>query len=897
MAAGTLILLSLCVSGWSNWKTIKTDDFTVMYKPGYSWEAHQSLKTLEFYRASVIDLTGNDTRSVPVVIEDVGTMSNAYADPFFYNIHFFTYPHTFGYALEGGESWYRSALVHEYIHIAHLTRTAGLSRMLTAIFGAPFQPNMYAPGWVIEGITVYGESKPSPYEGRMNDGYFDSYIAARIRDGNFPSIVEATNIPAAVPLDGIYVYGGSLFDFLATRYGEERFKRFFNLYGSFFWAPVSALVPSLGFDIAARKVYGKSFPSLFTEWKEYEELRFADWLTEGSRITKKGWYLSPMVTNGNRFYYTRSKLVKPDAFSPRSVIQIMEFDPRTGEERVISNLTSSVSAPMKIHDQSLYYAQLEFKKGMENVFLGGFGATSTLHRRNLLSGDDDPLFTDDIRAFCVLLDGSILYAKDRVHASGSDLWHFDGENHEKLMELDYLIAELEADGERIVVTAAKEYENPDIYLYDPSTGDLTTLLSTPWVEGYLHLIDEKRLLFTANFDGEHALYELNIAEHHVYQLTGGGFAQSGAIIGNTLYYIGLNSSGNDIYKKEYVPYDYELSDWQPSSKPDLLLADSQARTGGYGDVLKTFFPAVRVPIVFAEYEEQTRWYLGTLLAGGDATGEHYYYTFFAHDPHETYPVVDVMVESQFFSPVSASFSYSSGGSVYAGLYYQFLARLAPGVRHASLYSDFYSFDDYQRREVSPGFSFSFNYPFTTIAFGAWFPLERKTWHSSIDRNAQFAAMSIRQSIKDGRFSLSSLIASNVQDPDTMSLPLRGYKEVPATRALFASTEYTHKLFSVRKGFWDVNSYLEDVFATVFLDYGLNHEHASFISAGCEIKAETKMAFGYLQFVQKVGVAVNGEKELSVYYGIASAIENPYAKRELKNHSVKDRMQYRLTNRM
>ncbi|GAH93483.1 unnamed protein product, partial [marine sediment metagenome] len=176
---------------WFDWKTLKTENFTVIYNSEYYWEAIQTLQNLEYYRQGVIDLTGNNTRNIPVVIEDLGTMSNGFADPFLYNIHIFTYPPGFGSSLEGIENWYRTVSVHEYTHIAHLTKTKGFSKILTGLFGAPFQSNMYAPAWIIEGITVFSESRISPYEGRLNDGFFDSYIGARVHDNKFPSIIEA----------------------------------------------------------------------------------------------------------------------------------------------------------------------------------------------------------------------------------------------------------------------------------------------------------------------------------------------------------------------------------------------------------------------------------------------------------------------------------------------------------------------------------------------------------------------------------------------------------------------------------------------------------------------------------------------------------------------------------
>ncbi|UCG93416.1 MAG: hypothetical protein JSV97_06885, partial [candidate division WOR-3 bacterium] len=66
---------------WFDWKTLKTENFTVIYKSEYYWEAMQTLENLEYYRQEFVDLTGNDTRNIPVVIEDVGTMSNGLANP------------------------------------------------------------------------------------------------------------------------------------------------------------------------------------------------------------------------------------------------------------------------------------------------------------------------------------------------------------------------------------------------------------------------------------------------------------------------------------------------------------------------------------------------------------------------------------------------------------------------------------------------------------------------------------------------------------------------------------------------------------------------------------------------------------------------------------------------
>lgn len=132
---GNCLFTTIVLFSWFNWKTIKTDNFTVIYKPGYSWEAYQALQNSEYYRDFGVILTGNDTRNVPVVIEDIGILSNGYSDPFLYTTHVFTYPQGLGFVLDGNENWYRAVTVHEFIHIAHLTKTSGFSTFLTHLMG------------------------------------------------------------------------------------------------------------------------------------------------------------------------------------------------------------------------------------------------------------------------------------------------------------------------------------------------------------------------------------------------------------------------------------------------------------------------------------------------------------------------------------------------------------------------------------------------------------------------------------------------------------------------------------------------------------------------------------------------------------------------------------------
>lgn len=868
-------LCTLLFITWFDWKTLKTENFTVIYKSEYHWEAIQTLQNLEYYRQNVVELTGNSTRNVPVVIEDLGTISNGFADPFFYNIHIFTYAPGFNSSLEGVENWYRMVSVHEYTHIAHLTKTKGFSKILTGLFGAPFQSNLYSPTWVIEGITVFSESDVSPYEGRLNDGFFDSYIAARVYDNNFPSIIEATNSPLAFPHGAYYLYGGEFFNFLSQRNGRESFRRFFNVYGSYFWSPLSVILPFTGFDIAAKKVYGKSFPALFTEWRSYEENRFTNWHVEGKKVTKKGWYISSLISNDSKLYFTRSKPVKLNAFHHKNLIQIMELEPSSGKEKTLVTLNSSVTTPLKIHNNNLYYTTLELKRGMANVWLNGFGATSTLHKKELLTGKDEVLFTDDIRAFCVLPDNSIFYSKDRYHQFGSELWRYVEGKQEKLWEIDYLICEVEANNNLIIVSAGKEFENPDLYILDLETKKLTPLLSTPWREGMLNLKDDHILRFTANFDGKQSLYEIDLKENSLWRLTSNGFAHSVTKYGDTLYYIGLNSAGYDIYKKEYHCEIYELPNWTSSEKPHFHLDNKNLKHGGYSDVLKTLFPVARVPFVFPGNGDFTTWYLGGLILGGDATAENIYAGYYAYNTLEKRPIANLFWESTFLTPLYFDILYDYNNAVYYGFNYPILRKFSPGLTDITLFTNARSFNNFTRKEFTPGLTFRLLFPYTTFLAQMSLPFERHAWGSAIDRNAQVLAFGVNQFLKGGELRLRALGFSDLHNPDTSTIRIRGYNAITTPRGIVLRTEYSHLLLNLRKGLWNPNIYSEDIFGSIFFDYGITDNGELYYSTGCELKFEVKLGFGYLQFIPKVGFAITKDREVKMLFEIVPLLQTPY----------------------
>jgi hypothetical protein len=862
------IILTLCT--WFNWKTLKTHDFTVIYKDDYEWEALHTLQNLEYYKDSVQKIVGGMERMLPVVIEDVGALSNGFADPIFNNVHIFTHPPGFTYRMEGMESWYRTVAVHEYAHILHLSKTRGLSRLLSSIFGPVFAPNLISPGWMIEGITVYSESRQSAYEGRLNDGFFDTFIGARASDGAMPSITDATNTPHDFPFGTYYLYGGEIYAFLAQRYGEEKFAEFHRRYGGYFWAPLSAVFPFSGLDIAARHTYGKSFSELFREWQEYENDRYADWQPTGTRVTDQGWYVYSLLEAGGKIYYVRYEPEKVDGFVQRSMIHIMEFDPSNSNERTLAALNGTISTPLRYARGNLYYTTREFARGYANVYYGGFGLVSNLHEKNLVTGSDRVLLTDDIRAFCILSDGRILYSRDKSRGFGSELWiHEEGESV-MLFGSDLLVGELEANADHVIAVARNDFENWSIYVLNLEGQELSPLIKTPWIEGSVSLVADA-ILFTANYGKVYSLYMYDLQTNELYRLTDKGYAEHGVVIADKLYFKGMSRHGFDIYKTEFCPKSFRYIENSHPGKPDFESMELEITEGGYFDVMKTLVPSVRVPFALPVESDLSAWTYGLFLLGGDATDENIYGGIVYRDWDEGEMVFNLLWQSRLLTPLDISLFYDYRNSLEYTISFPAFLSLEYGFSNLNLFLGGRVFDGLTRVEYAPGCAVRFKYPHTTLAASFSFPFERQAWGSDIHRSAQRMALSIQQYFYGGEYRFLGQAYVDQHNPEIPDFTIRGYDAIESRRAMVLSNEYVHRLCRLRKGLWNPNFYVEDAYWVIFADYARTGEGSIYYSVGGELRLEVKAGFGFLQLVPRLGFALTGSQGVQIFFGISPSI--------------------------
>ena len=846
-------------SGATDWRTLKTEYFTVFYPSGVEQEAREILEILEFYRPEVEKLTGNRQRHLPIVLDDLGVSTNGLANPLLYNIHLFWYPPTAG-LLGTVEDWYTIVAIHEYTHILQMTNVGRGPKVFCSLFGNIFSPNVWVPGWVLEGITVYSESRLFNYQGRLNDGKFDAYIGARVADNRFPSILDATFSPHEFHLEGIYTYGGLFFNYLAQTYGEEKLTEFFTVHGSS-WASL---------DKNTQTVFGKTFPQLWADWKDYETERFKDYSIDGQRVTTDGWYVSnPVIAESDQgeqqLFYRRVKMNKTGPGRGFSRAEIIARDLLSQEEEGVVTTTSSFNLPIKVRNQSkLYYGVEEMKPGYTNALNLSYGVYAQIREKDLRSGRDRLVLAGDIRAYELLPDGSILYSTAVRNDFGSQIYRYKtGEGSKLLYEVPYLIDEMVADEERIIFSARKKGENNDLYLFSLATGELTPLVTTPYGEYGISLTGDQ-LFFHANYQEVYGVYCYDLTTAQVYKMTTGNYATQPAYEekGEDLYFVGLNSYGFDLYRHQATFTTYNLPDAPPESWP--LGAGKgnveDIKHGGYGDNLATLVPKMMAPQYFTDGDD---YMAGLVFIGSDAIGHIPSYQIglnYVSNSKRWEP--NALITLNLFPPFLLNFGYQpfEDRPLALDLNYPFYNRLSPGLSEISL-GLACSYGQSLGAELVPYTAVGFRYPGTKLNLQLQMPVEDPSWGSSERRVGYYGALEANQLLLNGELTLKVQGFSDPDQKDDVFPRIRGYqKRLAAKRGAVSTLEYSHPLLRLGTGSWLLSLYLEDLYTSFFVEAAVPDEGEYQLSYGVELYQEMRFDYGAITVPLNPGVGVGFNRD-------------------------------------
>lgn len=345
------------------WRTLTTEHFRVTFPEHLETLARKAADRAErAYTELEAHFIEAPEDPIDLLVTDHADISNGFAilNPS-NRIVVFARPPVDALALGFSDEWLELVITHELAHIVHLDHVVNpIGRLGRSIFGRvpaewPFFPELGTPGWVIEGIATWYESRLTQ-AGRTLGSYHDMQLRTAALEGRLESIGQAgSESPIWPGGNRSYLYGSLFFDYLLTRHGEEKMAAFVDAIGGQ-WIPYRL-------DAAGRDAFGVSLSEEWEAWRASvqadlerfdAELRRLGPISESEALTTGArWAFHPEVSpDGRLLAYARS--------DGHSDIELRVIELETGESRSLGR-TNRLATFSWIDARRLLVSQIEFQ--------------------------------------------------------------------------------------------------------------------------------------------------------------------------------------------------------------------------------------------------------------------------------------------------------------------------------------------------------------------------------------------------------------------------------------------------------------------------------------------------------------------------------------------------------
>lgn len=244
-----------------DWFSADSTNFRIHYREGQRLQAQAVARAAErVYPRVTQALQWQPRTRTEIVLYSEFDLANGFATPLPYNfMGVFLAPPDEGELLDNS-AWIDLLLVHEFTHAVHLDKVRGAPGVLQRIFGnVPwFIPNLFQPGWMLEGLATWNESDPASGRGRLRSPVFEAWLRTERANG-FLTLAEINADGRTLPLNKQYLYGAYFMDFLARRHGPDKMGQIVQQYSgnivprlhSAPWAATGRMMDDLWADFLA----------------------------------------------------------------------------------------------------------------------------------------------------------------------------------------------------------------------------------------------------------------------------------------------------------------------------------------------------------------------------------------------------------------------------------------------------------------------------------------------------------------------------------------------------------------------------------------------------------------------------------------------------------------------
>ena len=606
-----------------NWHSFETDHFYIHFADGYKTLAEEAAAYGEQAHKKISRaLNWQPQDKTHLVISDESDQANGMAEPLAFNrsVIFVVAPDEAN-SLEDTKHWLQTLITHEYTHIIHLDKAAGLVKTGRSILGRNFYlfPNVFQPPWMIEGLATYFETDKAAGVGRGQSSFFRMMMRMEVEQGIKP--LDQVNLPLrSWPLGtSYYLYGVYFYQFLNARYGEPIIESLVENYSD-------NLLPFF-INTNAEKVLDKNLTEL---WQEFEIWLKEDFETElkrirqqkrsGKKLTDDGYFRTQLrFLPDGRYYYIRS-----DAYQHQALIEV------SADNKILSVVDINPGARIDVHpQQGVLISQLEFCDEYNRYYDLSIlkPGKNKIQRLTYCGRYPSAAWTDDGQnIIAVHLEKSRyeLQQLDNQAQPVKTLWRAN--HHQVVGQPD-----VSADNKKILASVFREKSGWNIEEFNLQTAVWESITDDTFIDMYPQYASKgQTVLFSSDRDGVFNIYQWQRHDRHLRRLTnveGGAFKPVFNKDQTKLFYESYSAKGYDLSvldtgsTVDYVQHKSGENAIAPAAKKPKTAFVHAANIEDYSP-WKSLRPRWWMPIIRAS-NQQTE--TGFQTSGNDALGVHQYF--------------------------------------------------------------------------------------------------------------------------------------------------------------------------------------------------------------------------------------------------------------------------------
>ena len=635
------------------WKTRRSEHFELHFPAGFEDQATRALNIAEQVHTDLVPFFGQSPEQPTVmVLEDDVDYSNGWATPLPYaQIRLFASPPDDVSGLETYDDWLHLLIRHEYVHILHMEMSAGLPEQGRGVLGRHVLtfPHAMTPSFLLEGLAVYLETNPEMGYGRLQGTLYDMQMREEVVSGQFAPLTQVVVPNRDWPRNKAYLYGAFFIDFLVRHYGQDTLQAWLKHYSRM-------PVPYLTLDSSFRRFFGGSLLALWQRFEHDMNERYASEAEQLNRVATPyqtlpsvPWGLQVNQVLGHELYRLEANGEDAQALWRYDVSQTPVQKTRLFDVRGVRYF--DISAAGKIAAiRLLANADLRVEG---DIFL-------------LDDDGNETRLTQGLRARRLQwLPQEQGFVVSRIQGGHSELLTVDLDGHIKTLwrgEYGEVIGDMDMsrDGQRLVAALKPDNQTWNLAIYELASGRWQALTATRSIEAAPRWLDQERILYNADYDGQYNVYALHLSSGEVTQWTR---ESSGAFrpvpVAGQVSYQRYSADG-------YVP----VMNGQTTPVATRSLHDLRGNTGfspvaanpiqQHGDRAYSPWSTLSPTAWYPSFGYQSgQWLTNVMIPGTDALGKHYY-------------ILNVGYESRYRSvPASLLYLYDNRWQLSASRSYEY----------------------------------------------------------------------------------------------------------------------------------------------------------------------------------------------------------------------------------